>query len=58
MRTKRGAAKLVVEPYETKPLLYRVKTKDGYVSFGSMKSVKKFIRKMKNSEARKAAKQS
>lgn len=51
--SNRNKAKLAGEPYTTKPLLYRVKTKDGYVSFSSMKLVKKFINKMKKLEANK-----
>jgi hypothetical protein len=49
---------LAVEPYSTKPLLFRVKTSTGYVSFGTMKAVTKFINKMKKAEAKKAARQS
>jgi hypothetical protein len=35
-------------PYETKPLLFKVKIPNGYVSFSSMKAVNKFIRKMQS----------
>lgn len=44
------------EGYNTKSVVYRVKFKDGYVSFGSAKAMAKFVRKVKNAAAKEKVK--